>query len=277
MFDDLINKFEKIGARARVRVLTQRRRLFAGESLRRAPLTIDIFSRNGEEIFDISLRPDVKDTIDFQVQQILPEEKHLVLVARELDSDGNSIAKHHFLCGHDERHWFVAGVTGVSSVSDAIAALKPQEVRQEENRIRISRKKRRQRRNEVYVRQGEWFFIPSANLTVDPKLIYKHEPIRRGGTRRGKPHWAEFAYRTGGESVRVCHYYPNGLTISQYENLLKTKPEVLKYSWSDMKRNPTLYAKGRITHPDHATVILSDWHRVVMNAERRTETVAFLD
>ena len=45
-------------------------------------------------------------------------------------------------------------------------------------------------------------------------------------------------------------------------------------------RDPELFAKGAIRHPDHATVVLNGWHRVVMNTEqgaRAMRHVAFLD
>jgi len=37
-------------------------------------------------------------------------------------------------------------------------------------------------------------------------------------------------------------------------------------------------ARGRIRHPDHATITLPEWHRVVLNTETETvRNVAFLD
>ena len=47
-----------------------------------------------------------------------------------------------------------------------------------------------------------------------------------------------------------------------------------------MVRNPSVYVKGRITHADHATVVLDGWHRVEMNTETQSRAmrhVAFLD
>jgi hypothetical protein len=47
-----------------------------------------------------------------------------------------------------------------------------------------------------------------------------------------------------------------------------------------MRRNPGVYVKGRIRHPDHATITLHVWHRVVMNTEGQSKAmrnVAFLD
>jgi hypothetical protein len=47
-----------------------------------------------------------------------------------------------------------------------------------------------------------------------------------------------------------------------------------------MRRDPTAYARGKISHPDHATIRLPDWHRIEMNTENRSRAmahVAFLD
>ena len=47
-----------------------------------------------------------------------------------------------------------------------------------------------------------------------------------------------------------------------------------------MRRNPTVLVKGRVTHPDHATVTLDIWHEVIPNTESQAiafRDVAFLD
>ena len=52
--------------------------------------------------------------------------------------------KDKFLCGHDERHWFVAGVperAPVSNVVTAMEALKPDVVRAQERGKKGKRKK----------------------------------------------------------------------------------------------------------------------------------------
>ena len=54
----------------------------------------------------------------------------------------------------------------------------------------------------------------------------------------------------------------------------------MKWNWQVMRRNSEVYVKGRIRHPDHQTLVLPDWHRVVMNTEnqsRAMQHVAFLD
>ena len=98
-----------------------------------------------------------------------------------------------YLCGHDERHWFVAGIpesAPVGTVRQAKEALQPREVQNAVARRHVSGKARNRRKNAAFVRQGEWFFLPVADMTVDESLVLTNEPLRRGNG--GKPHWAEF-------------------------------------------------------------------------------------
>lgn len=47
-----------------------------------------------------------------------------------------------------------------------------------------------------------------------------------------------------------------------------------------MVRDPELYAKGAVRHPDHNTIVLHGWHQVLMNTEpsaRAMRHVAFID
>ena len=90
----------------------------------------------------------------------------------------------------------------------------------------------------------------------------------------------EELYRTGGERVYVSSERPNGLVEDQYRYLLEQKPHAEKWDWRVMRRNAFVYARGAIRHPDHATIHLPDWHRVVMNTETDApamRSVAFLD
>ncbi|MCC7527773.1 MAG: hypothetical protein IT342_04585 [Candidatus Melainabacteria bacterium] len=79
----------------------------------------------------------------------------------------------------------------------------------------------------------------------------------------------------------VCREYPNGLTQEEYKTLIEDNPNAKFLQWSNMKRNASVYVKGRIRDADHATLNLDTWHRVQMNTETFSKsvavTVAFLD
>jgi hypothetical protein len=156
--------------------------------------------------------------------------------------------------------------------------LKPALVLAEQARLGVSTRQKNRRKNRAFRRQGEWFFIKAAGLEVDPALILYREPIRRGG---GKPHLIEQVYRRGGEDVYVHRDFPNGISMGEYRRIM-AEPENRRSesSWRRMKRNPELYARGTVRHPDHRTITLHDWHRVLMNRENESSTrqfVAFLD
>ena len=47
-----------------------------------------------------------------------------------------------------------------------------------------------------------------------------------------------------------------------------------------MTREPELFARGTVRHPDHATIPLRGWHRVAMNTEQAAKAmrhVMFVD
>jgi hypothetical protein len=162
-------------------------------------------------------------------------------------------------------------------VVTAKEALKPDAVRSREQGKKGKRKKRLRRKTDVFIRQGEWFFIPVPDVQVNEKMIFTREPISRG---RGKPHMCEELYRDGGTTVYVCRRHPNGLTLDEYRKRLKKTPEASKWGWRTMARNPVVYVRGKVWHPDHATIRLDGWHRVEMNTENRSRamaSVAFLD
>jgi hypothetical protein len=115
-------------------------------------------------------------------------------------------------------------------------------------------------------------------LTLNPALVLRDEPLSRG--RGSKPHWAEFCVREGGEFVYVCFRYPDGVREAEYQRILRTEPYARNLNWVSRFRNPTVYVRGRIRHSDHKTIVLNDWHRVLMNTENQATAmrhVAFLD
>lgn len=262
----LNNKFERIGARLKTRE-QPRNRFRSAQTL----VSLDIGEDRHGEFFEITQRGDV----ELQVLDLQPGDRHLLLMIRENDE------KDKYLCGHDERHWFVAGIpesAPVGTVRQAKEALKPREVQMAQARKRVAGKARNRRKNAAYVRQGEWFFLPAENLTVADTFALRNEPLVRGNG--GKPHWAEFCYRTGGESVYVCAQHRNGVNPSQYRKILSRNEKAKHWNWRIMQRNPDVYVRGRIRHPDHKTITLHRWHRVVMNTEhqsRAMRNVAFLD
>ena len=263
----LEKKFERIGAR--LKVVPRPASRFRPSGF----LSLDIGQDRHGEFFEIA--PQSGTDPDIEVLDVQPADRHLLLLVREHGD------KNKYLCGHDERHWFVAGIpesAPVGTVRQAKQALQPAEVQAAVAQKGVSGKARNRRKNQAFVRQGEWFFLPAADVAVDEAAVVKNEPLRRGNG--GKPHWAEFCYRTGGETVYVCGRHPHGVTAAKYRSILSMNPQAKKWAWRTMQRNPGVFVRGRVRHPDHATIMLHGWHRVVMNTEnqsRAMRNVAFLD
>jgi len=250
-------RFAAIGARVKVIRMARER-----------SSRIDVGSDSRGEFFE--LRVARSRSASFEVVDADRDDRCLLLLVREAGE------KSKFLCGFDERHSFVAaipesarGVTGVVSAKDA---LQPDAVREAVARVRP--RDRFRRRNAAYVRQGEWFFLPRWALVVDERDVLRDEPLSRG---RGKDHVLELAFRRGGETVFVNAEHPGGISVAEFELL---PPSQQRSGWREMVRDPELYAKGSVRHPDHNTVVLHGWHRVLMNTEqgaRAMRHVAFLD
>ena len=78
----------------------------------------------------------------------------------------------------------------------------------------------------------------------------------------------------------MCSKHPNGLLPAEYKRLLKADPNAARWGWRVMRRNMGVFARGAVSHADHATITLPFWHRVMMNTETQSRTmanVAFVD
>src|SRR5262245_60712713 len=107
----LRTNFGRMGARIKITHVTDRSQRGSG---------LDIRTDNIGEYFDLRLGAD--DHVDYEVVDIRPNMRHLLLLARR------ETGKEKFLCGHDERHWFVCAVPerqGMASVVAAMEALQP--------------------------------------------------------------------------------------------------------------------------------------------------------
>ena len=266
VFTEILERpFQKMGARVKwiqTRPGNVRRGNVSGPFL---DVQVD---RHGEYF---AIMQDPGAVVDLVVLDVQPRDRHLLLLSRTEE------AKYRFLLGHDERHWFVAAIperSPVSRVRDAKEALKPEAVVARESGLRFLERDRRV--NARRVRQGEWFFVPVHELPEKPMWILRNEPLIR--STGGKPHMCEELYRFGGEAVYVSRRWPQGLTVAEYKVL--SEQERNSRTWSLMRRNPTVFVRGRIRHPDHKTVNLDGWHQVFSNTEHLSvamRNVVFLD
>ncbi len=270
--ESITRQFARIGAQLEVGDFTPVRRV----STSGPGYTLDVSLSGQREAFRLAILPDIARRMEFLALDVQPRQRHLLLLARDVRLP-LAEQKRRFLCGHDERHWFVAALPdrGITSVREAFETLKPDLARLSQARLRVRNQELNQRHNPGFIRQGEWFFIPQPQFKP-PSVseILHNEPISRG---LSKPHWVESLWRDGGEKVYVSDAYPAGLTELQYERLLQRKPQVKNQVWRVMRRNPQVYALGKVRHPDHHTIELPFWHLVVLSGERPDPRVVFLD
>lgn len=233
--------------------------------------TIDIRRDEEGEFFDIK----VNEEIDMMILDVQKNDRHLLLGVKESKTQFSK-----FLCGHDERSWFTCAIpesSGAASVFDAKQALKPRELQEIERNGGLKTKNTHKRHRKLKSgrkihRQGEFMFIqePGFNpVNKFPNVVHKNEPLSRNA--RSKPHMAEFAYRTGGESIRVSDYSEetkSGISKERYEQIIKADPEARNIKWQYRTIADAVYVKGRITHRDHKTLDLKDeWYRVMISTE----------
>lgn len=269
------SQFVAMGARLKLREVPSRWQQGDRQWIDPVDFAVDIRRDGAGEFFELRVPTHLRDTLDVSVTQAEPKQRHLLLFVRK---SGDKPQLDRFLCGHDERKWFVAAVPGgASSVRQAMDALQPKDVRDALAQNHVSSRKRYARKNRAFRRQGEWFFVPEPSFVVDEKLILPNEPLRRGA---GKPHLVEEIFRSGGETVHVCDRYPNSVMPHEYRAICQSNPNAVRWNWRVMSRNPGVYARGAVRHGDHATITLPFWHRVIMNTETQSRTmanVAFLD
>lgn len=195
-----------------------------------------------------------------------PKMKHLLLLVRNQDT-------FKYLCGHDERHWFVSAVKG-NSVMEALQGLKPQVVQSEEKKAGVRKARKHKHHTKAWIRQGEWFFIPAPDFNPDDAIIWQKEPINRSNS--SKPHMCDELIRRKGQIVWVSRRYPNGISEEHYNDLLKSDNKI-RGTFQARTVDAEVYVRGKIRHPDHKTVDLKGWHKVIANSEVLSSTVRFLD
>jgi hypothetical protein len=215
-------------------------------------------------------------SVEIEVVDLKPKQQHLLLLAR-IPAGAKQI-KSKFLCGYDERNWFVAAVPerrSASNVATAMEALKPREVLRAQARKRVRHRHKRRRKTAAYVRQGEWFFIPAPYWRVEEDRIVYNEPLQRNG---GKPHIAEMLIPNGGTKMYVNLQFPHGLTEQEHQ-ALQAEAKAAGYKlrrFRTRRRDAGVMVKGKISHPDHRTVELGCWHVAVLNTETESRAMQYM-
>jgi hypothetical protein len=259
----LSRHFARLGARFRLNPKPTRR-----------GWALDVVRDENGSAFELRAGEAILTDLEVIVSNVDRATRHLLLLVRERAD----APLHRYLCGHDERDWFLATIPGgVSTVAQAMEALKPKPVRSAQESAHLKGKQRNRRHNPAFLRQGEWFFLPAPGLQTAGRPIHRWEPIRRGG---GKAHLVEEIVRLGGMVV----YFDGPLTMSaeEFETYRKGVDHKKAAHWRPGVRDARVYARGLVRHPDHATLVLNGWHEVLANTEAQAsieaqQKLAFID
>ncbi|MCK5016465.1 MAG: hypothetical protein KAS32_05260 [Candidatus Peribacteraceae bacterium] len=274
-------KFAEMGARVEINKIVNPRQDSDG-------ISINIRTDEYGEKFTIGL--DEGFDPEAVIMDVDKKEKHLLMMVRIPEephnrNNGKGYRNAKYLCGHDERHWFVCGVpeaAGASSVRDAREALKPAGVIEAEKRAGLKTKDKNKRHNSADKRQGEWFFVP-VNIEEPPEdyMLLKNEPIQRTGS---SPHIVQEVYRRGGQVVFTHRSHPDGVSKAKMDEIVEyavKKHQIgMTSGWVERRVNAQVFARGTVKHGDHATINLDGWHEVFMNTESQSwagRNVQFID
>jgi len=216
----------------------------------------------------------IEEDATITIQHADKGDKHILINIRRKNPNPNvrkgtstEILNDKWLCGHDEREWFVASAMG-TTIWQAKQSLKPKIVRELETEIKP--KNRHKRKNEAFKRQGEWFFVRVPEGRISENVVtHKDEPISRG--RGSKPHIVEEITRVGGRTV-----YVKGALMLEEMAYNTLDPDKQK-GYRAMKADATVFGRGYVKHKDHATIYLEGWHEIFMNTEKLTVNLVFLD
>lgn len=133
-----------------------------------------------------------------------------------------------YLCGHDEFHWFVAALPETSKARTVPEAMEALKPKAVLTEQRRKRVKRQRRRNR---RTTAYIRQGEWFFMPCPEFDVEQQRVIQNGTLvrgAGKPHHVEFLCRSkDGES----------------------------------------YVRGKVRHPDHRTIYLEGWHKVLSNTE----------
>src|SRR4051812_28225303 len=107
--------FGQMGARFKIRELPTRQitvPVWMRRNLAQPDYAMDIRRDQHGAFFELRVPRNLNDSLEVTVAQAEPKSRHLLLFVRK---NGDKPQLDRFLCGHDEREWFVAAVPGGAS------------------------------------------------------------------------------------------------------------------------------------------------------------------
>ena len=247
----LTKALQKIGARLKVVNRT-----------RGVPLRFNVGTDRQGEFFTLSVNEE-SEGADVRIVDVDPDLAQALILVVTKDEKGKE-QKEKLLLGHDERHWFVAGVPEKArNIKDAFRLLKPEAAHLSQERAGVGGKALNKRRNKGFIRQGEWFFVPVQFEPDKTHHIWKNEPIQRAPG--SSPHTVEKLVRMGGQQVYIMG--DKVYTQAQKDAYLATNGHGGGMAFRARTQNATVFVTGKVSHKDHKAIYLQGWHAVHLSRE----------
>ena len=111
------DQFLRMGVRLKVTTPAQDRRRWW---IKQSEYSLDVQRDRKGEHYVLSVPEEREADLEVGLLQNCPKERHLLLMVRDQEKTIDR-----FLCGHDEREWFVAAVPGAIPSSDAGRPVRP--------------------------------------------------------------------------------------------------------------------------------------------------------
>jgi hypothetical protein len=186
--------FAQMGARVKVREVPSRWTQGDRSWISPQDYSLDIRRDGKGEFFELRVPTHLSDALDVTLMQREPKQRHLLLFVRK---PGDKPQLDRFLCGHDEREWFVAAVPGgASSVRQAMDALQPAPVRQALVSHKVSTNKRYSRKNRAFRRGANGSLFGRDGGGSQAGAVQRRFAV-------GRKRRIRAVFRTGGETVHV--------------------------------------------------------------------------
>ncbi len=112
--ENLKRHFARIGALLNVSVRPAIRRFWWTGNI---DFLIDVIQTPRGEAFDLTVDEEALPNLELHAVDVQPKQRHLLLLVKRRNAAAKW-RKEKFLCGHDERHWFVAAVPDARGVAN---------------------------------------------------------------------------------------------------------------------------------------------------------------
>ena len=220
-------------------------------------ISLDVRDDRKGEFFEIARQPGVDPEV--AVLDVQPADRHLLLLVRE----GGE--KQKFLCGHDERHWFVAAIPETAPVGTVRRPRRrsspPRSRPPRPGRGSGPRPATAARTPPTAARaSGSSSRSPASPWTRSWSCATSRSPGQRRQAALGRVLLPD-GRRDGLRLLPAPQRRHRGAVPRQ---ILAGSPKAKGVGLAGHAAESGVYVRGRVRHADHETITLHGWHRVLI-------------